>query len=130
MTGCREGWQSFSKSCYYKPNEKRWYSGALKSCRQLNATLVNINSEEENNFVYDTFVSKPTYSRTFIGVVRENRGSTKFVTSDGKPQTYFNWRRREPNNVRGREDCVEMWRRTWNDFFCDRKRRFVCESSK
>ena len=130
MTGCREGWQSFSKSCYYKPNGKRCYSEALESCRKFNATLVNINSEEENDFVYDTFVSKPTYSETFIGVVRENPDGTKFVTSDGKPQTYFKWALPEPNDKHGLKDCVEMGHRTWNDIVCENKRRFVCESSK
>jgi hypothetical protein len=128
---CPEGWQHFPNACYYKSNEKRSYSEALKFCRQFNGALVNINSEEENNFVYDTFVSKPTYSRTFIGVVREKHGSTTFVTNDGKPQTYFKWGEGEPNNAGGYENCVEMKRKgMWNDLPCGMKLPFICKSSK
>lgn len=119
-----------SKSCYYKSSEARPYSAALAFCRKFNATLVNINSEEENNFVYDTFVSKPKFRNTYIGVVREESGSSTFITSDGKPQTYFKWGKGEPNNVGRHEDCVEMRRTVWNDLPCSIKLPSVCESSK
>ena len=88
-----------AKSCYYKSGIAKTYSSALAFCHKFDATLVNINSEEENNLVYDNFVSKPRYRKTYIGVVRNESGSTTFVTSERKPQKYFNWGRGEQTTM-------------------------------
>jgi len=128
--GCPEGWQYLSKSCYNKSSIAQTYKSALAFCHKFNATLVNINSEEENDLVYDNFVNKPNFHNTYIGVVRKEPLSHTFVTSEGKPQTYFNWGKEEPNNYDENENCVEMKRRVWNDIFCNVERPFVCEFSK
>ena len=130
ITACPEGWIYWSRSCYYKSNQAECHGSAVAFCRKCNATLVNINSKEENEFVYKTFVSNPIYRRTYIGVAREDSNSSTFVTSEGKPQRYLNWESGQPENLDTQEDCVEMGQKKWNDINCGYMLRFVCESSK
>ena len=134
---CPQDWLYWSKSCYVKPADlKKCYDQALKHCHKFNATLANPESEEENLFLYDIFVTQPEYQRTYIGVIRKKKGSKTFVTSEGKPQKYFNWGYYEPNNAGWMgENCVEFrnkWWQTevWNDIRCREKLPFICKFSK
>ena len=128
LQACPKGWIYWSRSCYYKSNQAECHGSAVAFCQKFNATLVNINSKEENEFVYKTFVSNPTYRRTYIGVVRKDSNNSIFVTSEGKPQRYLNWESGQPNNLDTQEDCVEMRQKKWNDINCGYMLPYVCES--
>lgn len=49
--------------------------------------------------------------------------------SNGKKITYSNWRKGEPNNDHGKEDCVvyQIDIPGWNDYICGEKLQFVCK---
>ena len=88
-----------------------------------------INSEAENKFIYDTFVSKPKFQKHYIGVKRIAKGCETFVTSEGKLLTYTNWDTGEPNNLGSIENCVEMRDKGfWNDIPCSKKLPLICEA--
>lgn len=59
---------------------------------------------------------------------------SKFVwgLTDQKPMSFEKWARGEPNNFRGRENCVEAVYKSvnegWNDKTCTQTRRFICEA--
>ena len=108
------------------------YKDALDRCHKLGATLVDIDSEEENTFLHNSFIENGKGLQSYIGVVRETPGGNTFVTSEGKPQTYFNWAWGEPNNFLFQgENCVQMKSSgQWNDIVCTLKLPFICETRK
>ena len=128
--GCPDSWVDWFASCYNRFLLRKTYKDALEYCQTFQATLVNINSNEENTFVHNTFVKNMEYRQAYIGVVRAEPGKDTFVTSEGKLQKYFNWARGEPNDFLG-ENCVEMRRGDeWNDIQCSTKYPFICEFSR
>lgn len=49
-----------------------------------------------------------------------------------EPLTYFNWWGTEPNNLHGRENCIEIFafengNFQWNDAWCYATKYFMCE---
>lgn len=56
-----------------------------------------------------------------------------FVGTDGRPPRFTHWDIDEPNNYKGQEDCVVMWKSprgdngAWNDDQCDIRWPFICE---
>lgn len=46
-----------------------------------------------------------------------------------QPALYFNWAPGEPNNLNGKEFCLEVMtyrKNQWNDLACGRRRNFIC----
>lgn len=64
----------------------------------------------------------------WIGGTRSNRSEFIWSTS-GKKITSTQWSPGEPNDARGKEDCIEMKAATgkWNDKSCDNDAFFMCE---
>ncbi|KAI2660765.1 C-type lectin [Labeo rohita] len=54
-------------------------------------------------------------------------GTNTFIWSDGTWWNYYGWARGEPNNINGRENCVEMWHNlVFNDEACTTRIPFIC----
>ena len=49
--------------------------------------------------------------------------------SDSTPTDYIHWGRYQPNNLRGRQDCVATYNRLgqWNDDYCSSKNAYICK---
>ena len=62
----------------------------------------------------------------WIGGERVGKNSFKWI--DGSEFDYENWDTNEPNNVDGKENCMETYPNgRWNDLPCDFSRPFVCK---
>ena len=72
---------------------------------------------------------------TWIGLHRDPWNKSRWLWVDGSSVDYANWYKTEPNNVGGKEDCVEMYPASraragkWNDLTCSHNRYYVCEIS-
>lgn len=51
LQGCAEGWLDFRGSCYLHFAERYTWTDAEQRCQELNAHLVSISSQEEQQFV-------------------------------------------------------------------------------
>uniref|UniRef100_A0A3P8T079 C-type lectin domain-containing protein n=1 Tax=Amphiprion percula TaxID=161767 RepID=A0A3P8T079_AMPPE len=51
LQGCAEGWLEFMGNCYLHFAERDTWSEAEQRCQELNAHLVSISSQEEQQFV-------------------------------------------------------------------------------
>lgn len=51
VQGCPDGWLEFKGSCYLHFAERDTWSEAEQRCQELNAHLVSITSQEEQQFV-------------------------------------------------------------------------------
>ena len=108
--------------------------------------MVTIESEEENNFLLDTFLQVPSdaiNTEAWIGL-NDKEEEGKFFWTDGTPQNSDEncnkWADEQPNDEDG-QDCTEIangvfWPGgppqigVWNDFQCDKNIMYICEKSR
>ncbi|PIO54710.1 lectin C-type domain protein, partial [Teladorsagia circumcincta] len=83
-------------------------------CIKNNAHLASIESEEENNFIYEITKAKIDFKHDevlWIGARQKNFPSSReWSWADGKPFKYTNWDNGEPNkgpNGQDLEHCIE-----------------------
>ncbi|XP_059407675.1 C-type lectin domain family 4 member A-like [Carassius carassius] len=110
--------------------ESSW-SDSRQYCRDRDADLVIINTEEKQRFI-SSLVSE----RVWIGLSdTENEGIMKWVDNSTLKQGF--WVKNQPNNQNGNQNCVEMnynrgktgWTplNSWNDFSCLEVKKGFCE---
>jgi hypothetical protein len=115
----------------------RTWNEAGQHCESLDGYLVTISSEEENQFLYVTFIL-PTGAWPWLGGTDEgDEGNWRW--RNGEPWTYSNWNPGEPNNccppgICGGSECTpehylvyfDASAGLWNDV-PDGELPFVCE---
>ncbi|KAH3858352.1 low affinity immunoglobulin epsilon Fc receptor-like [Dreissena polymorpha] len=123
------------KSIYVRPNNATDYNSATKFCSDIGGYLVEINSEEENAFIKQTFFTT-RYTEIYLGGSDEiTEGNWKWVYSGDRIPLrdqggFQKWQAWEPNNAGQLEHCVMMRRfGEWNDVECNLKFAYVCERS-
>ena len=102
-----------------------WYE-AEEYCESLGGHLVTINSQEENDFLTETF-TRPVSEAVMIGAWDSDaEGAWRWVT--GETFSYSNWRAGEPNNENDEDYALLLDDGSWNDGHLDREEwLYVCE---
>lgn len=125
----QQDWVKHGRSCYLflKISSSNW-SDARTSCQTHAADLPVVRTADENTFILDMILNKPTVSRfgVWLGLYRQD---DDFHWIDGAPLAgqYSAWAEGEPNNFRKKEKCVHMLknrgerRGKWNDQICQIK---------
>ena len=103
-----------------------WHA-ARTWCEQIgqNSHLVKIESKAESDYLIGKFGD--AYS--WIGATDGDEEGT-FQWVDGSSVALSNWNTGEPNNSKGKEDCVHILgdhRNKWNDKNCAHRLLFICE---
>ena len=103
---------SYNPTSTYKltPNPTTW-SSAQEYALNQGGTLAIINSQEENDYIFNTFIdlddilytnpqngNQETTRNLWIGYSDEGRDKNDFAWVDGSPNLYENWALNEPNN--------------------------------
>ena len=115
-------------------------SDAVKTCKNLGGKLFEPKSANVNKDVLIFARTKGIAIGKGIWIgIHDITNEGKFTyESDGKPITWKNWNKNEPNNYGKGEDCVHITNGLygpaagglWNDLSCARKLAFVCEKSE
>ena len=99
----------------------------------MQAHLVSIRDQAENDFVFERFHS--SVGKHWLGGHSTCPGCDDWTWTDGSQFSFTYWAGPEPNNAGGPEDCIEMgWYASspdqWNDWSCSNTNTVVCERSK
>uniref|UniRef100_A0ACB8F962 Uncharacterized protein n=1 Tax=Sphaerodactylus townsendi TaxID=933632 RepID=A0ACB8F962_9SAUR len=94
-------------------------------CLQAGGQLASPRNAAENAAIQQIVIlhNKPV----FLGI-NDIQTEGRFKYLNGETIAYSNWQQGEPNNEKGRENCVEIFvNGRWNDRSCGEKRLIVCE---
>lgn len=110
------------KKFFVTNGEKMPFAKVKALCTELRGTVAAPRNAEENKAIQD--VAK---DNAFLGITDEvTEGQFKYVT--GGTLTYSNWKKNEPNDHGGGEDCVIILQEgIWNDISCHTPFLAVCE---
>ena len=117
-------------SCYKFSSKGLSWNAAKSACEVLRSHLVVINSQAENQAVFQKITGN---QGTMIGLYRNPKDKSRWLWVDGSRPTYTNWNTGEPNNSGGKEDCTHAFAKgggsVWNDLRCDYQYNipYVCE---
>ncbi|KAI7809610.1 mannan-binding lectin [Triplophysa rosa] len=102
------------------------FGDGVKFCTDVGGKMVLPTNEDENTLLSSMHaVLGSTY--ILIGITDEESEGT-FVDLDNRPLSFTKWKKNEPNNYRGAENCAVVYSDgEWYDVTCDSKWHVVCE---
>ncbi|XP_033097740.1 uncharacterized protein LOC117101784 isoform X2 [Anneissia japonica] len=122
--------QKLNSSCYTLINEKHTYLESRERCRQLGFDLVNIETTEENDYVWKEMLLGLTQERCAFIAPNDKTEEDVYVLPNGENITYTNWNSFEPNNYGSGQHCAVMYKYEgkWSDEDCRFPRIAICEA--
>jgi hypothetical protein len=122
-------WTQYREKCLKFFDQLVTNSKGRQICESNGATMISIQSEDENKFVLNfAKMSAPNAKRIWIGAKRIGSGLKTFEWHNKNAFNYSKWANRQPDNYGGREPFAEMYTSSglWNDN-SDQKLSFICE---
>ena len=125
---CPKSWHYWGNSCYKITETTFTWADANDECRQLGGVLALPSSDQENNFIANTFQN---VEHCWIDCNDLDVEGSWECREGNVDITYRNWYAGEPNNS-GDEDCAVLSRiggnkREWHDVKCSRAERALCK---
>ena len=129
ILSCDDGWQSFLDHCYFFSSKTMTWDKAMEFCQNNDSSLVEIDMDEEVQFILDT----PTAGhRLWLGAHDRAEEGQFIWQSSKRPVLPHLWYKNEPNNGGNNEDCVEIYKHydgKLNDYICSKNLNFACEKN-
>ncbi|XP_045204027.2 perlucin-like protein isoform X3 [Mercenaria mercenaria] len=127
---CAKGWVCSETSCYHFTEEKVTFTEALRKCREIRAELVEVNDEEEFQFLKSQGDHKHLPSDFWIALTDSFEEGKWVWMNTWNTASFKKWAPGQPDDAGHSEDCVHMCSGNsfkWNDIPCGTTRQFVCE---
>ena len=128
---CENGWKSYGNNCYFFGINKINWHEAKKECEGRQSHLVKIDSSAESRWLGSEFYHTGiTDDALWIGANDLMTEGKWTWISDHSTLAYSYWRKGEPNNNGGVEDCGQLYKQhslTWNDAICSERHGYICE---
>ncbi|XP_028410421.1 CD97 antigen-like [Dendronephthya gigantea] len=125
--GCQNNWTEYRGVCYTGISKELSWLDAKNDCMNKGGDIARVTDKDVNEFILKRFRKS---EHIWVGLTRCSFNETKWCYPDGTVTVYTNWDKinNEPNNVRGVENCTEMYHDgTWNDYSCKLSRSYVCQ---
>ncbi|RWS23449.1 macrophage mannose receptor 1-like protein [Leptotrombidium deliense] len=123
---CPQNWIGWNDKCYFRGGTVQYFDENYSICKAMNASMVTIESREENAFLTDLLY---TNEWLFVGARRVSVNSTQYKWNDGEVLRFLNWNSDQPNQVFEEGfDCINVYHNGyWSDTDCVMKSRLFCE---
>ncbi|CAH1786366.1 unnamed protein product [Owenia fusiformis] len=135
--GCPSNFIKHGNSCYkFEYTRTATWCNANIACFNLNAHLVAIESEAEQNYLSAKITAdgkKGLPYHIWIGGNNLAGEGWKWAAAGlgftSKPMGYTHWGNGQPDNENNNENCVHIgaWKHTWNDNKCAHRKYYICE---
>ncbi|XP_067381254.1 ladderlectin-like [Channa argus] len=124
------GWSRINgRYFHFVPKPMTW-AQAEKNCQSIGANLASVHNTYEYHEIQRLITTAThEYKETWIGGSDAQQEGT-WLWSDGRSLQYTNWAPGEPNNIHGRQHCLQMnhgAQKSWDDIECHVQRPSVCE---
>ena len=133
VAACDDGWKSFLGHCYFFSSEATTWDKAMEYCQNNNGSLLEIDSNEEVQFI---LASAGADNLLWVGAHDRVKEGQFIWQSSKRPVQQHLWFKTEPNNSGDGEDCAEFYKHDkyregkLNDNTCSKSSAFVCENKK
>uniref|UniRef100_A0A6P4ENT1 Accessory gland protein Acp29AB-like n=1 Tax=Drosophila rhopaloa TaxID=1041015 RepID=A0A6P4ENT1_DRORH len=102
---------------------KKSWDGAEETCREMGGHLATIQSESDFTAIKEELSDYASYWLGITDVAKEG----EFVSvATGKPAPFFKWRANHPNNLSGKDNCVDIYKGEMYDLNCSKITNFIC----
>ncbi|KAJ6651896.1 hypothetical protein lerEdw1_015952 [Lerista edwardsae] len=130
---CDRGWMEDQGNCYaFFQDKVTWFEAEIQ-CQSYGpgTHLASVLTVAETELVATYIANFPNVNTgVWIGLF-DARRNRKWRWSDGSLFNYKAWKKNEPNNAGGSENCVELWLaskfREWNDVSCQSRKGYICK---
>ncbi|XP_070198383.1 low affinity immunoglobulin epsilon Fc receptor-like isoform X2 [Littorina saxatilis] len=124
---CPADWSVFGQSCYAFFTQPLKWVDAKAACERQHGILVEIDSLQENAFVYNMVKG---VNSAWIGLNDIEQEGVFVWASSGRLLSFSHWGAGQPSNWNGQEHCGMFWAHVgdrWNDGTCNHQIPYVCE---
>ncbi|KAJ8010367.1 hypothetical protein DPEC_G00074330 [Dallia pectoralis] len=128
--GCALEWVGFKGTCYYFSKETKNFDDSQKYCNAQNASMVIIENRDEQEWLQKQTRDKGYF---WLGLTdRDEENVWRWL--DGTEPSFMKWKKGQPDNWshghENGEDCAGFIHGgMWNDFFCEDRISFICETA-
>ncbi|XP_070194842.1 adhesion G protein-coupled receptor L4-like isoform X1 [Littorina saxatilis] len=126
---CADGWESIHRGCYrFTVDPQLGWEDALMDCQGRGGELISVSDMGEKGKLLKKVKALDKNRTWWVGLKRDKGTWNTWI--DGGPFSYrvTRWKRGEPNNEGGKENCAEISSRgELNDKDCNSLRAFICE---
>ena len=125
MEACGDDWEKNGDFCYlWKTDRKNW-TDAEDFCQKAGGHLASeVHSNFTKDYILEGMRTRGLDKAWLGGNDIEEEGVWKWT--DCTPWEHSFWAPGDPNNWFGGENCLEVYRRKWNDARCSDEKGFVC----
>mmetsp|Transcript_23178 Transcript_23178/g.39229 ORF Transcript_23178/g.39229 Transcript_23178/m.39229 type:complete len:547 (+) Transcript_23178:110-1750(+) len=125
---CESGWSYNSQKCYMQLDSAMTWHSCEQSCSNLNATMLCIESANENSYVVSNVATRSSHWLGYNDLAVE--GTWEWF--EGCDSTYTRWNPGEPNNHVSWADCgyastLSSSYAKWSDLACFYSLGCICE---
>ncbi|KAF3698112.1 Ladderlectin Precursor [Channa argus] len=126
---CPRGWTRIYGHCHKYVSLARTWGRAERICRSMGGHLASVRSLGEYRAI-QKMIKRATheYKTVWLGA-SNSKYPNVWRWSSGDSFTFSYWCRGEPNNLHGRQHCLQMNHsagKCWDDVECHAHRPFVC----
>nr|XP_034958655.1 CD209 antigen-like protein E [Zootoca vivipara] len=124
----KDGWVYFNNAYYWLSDEEHSWMNSQQACQREDATLLSIETKEEQIFVADLVYAKK--KPFWLGLFKDKQGKWKWLSGTMVGADEY-WRRKEPNSGK-KHDCGAMYfscpqTKCWVAYICEHRKGCICK---
>ncbi|RWR99960.1 collectin-12-like protein [Dinothrombium tinctorium] len=124
---CATDWIFFNNKCFISNKTAVRARENYQWCQSINASMVKIESENENNFM--TILARGTHESGgfWLGAIHLLNRSKEYVWTDGSDVVYTKWAKAQPNDEDNFCVAVVINNGFWWDRSCEERQKQLCQ---